>query len=259
MGLPCLNVKIESEEYLLELDTGYDSYFSLAPNLIKKIKEKSPAKFTRTADIKGNLYHAPTFNIKSLEIGKAFFKNINIKEEDSNFLLNGSVLYPPISDMLKRDYLEIHGRIGVKFFQSGEYWLIDFKNSKIVAIKDLEKYIKLHKVSQTNLAIASLEPIDSHLVILVQTDLGAKTFAIDSGASHSIIRAPSELGNEFPLCLTTDQFVIGGKDFGTIQFKLFEMSPHFKFDGLLGRDFLKKHALYLDLKNRKVLISLTSP
>lgn len=254
-GIACTEVTIEGTKYPFELDLGGDFYFSISNNIMSIIKNKKPNGLRKSCDIKGNTYDSPVTAVELIEISKIKINNALVVEEQLEFLLVGSVLDPPMLEKRKTDRLQICGRVGNHFFKGINYWLIDFPNSSFIAIRNIGDEKKRPRFFSKNFTEAILEQVDPLIVIAIETEMGVKKFALDTGASRSVLRPPTEFVDATHKIYTTDHFKIGGHDFGSIPLYLFDMSPLFQCDGILGRDFFRNHAVYLDFKNKKALIS----
>lgn len=247
--IPCINIEIEGRKFLCELDSCGDFYFSLKEELLNSIKNKKLNIGTLTThDIKGNKYIRPMSSLNFVQIEKIWFKDVAVVEESMEFLAEGSILKPPICGLIKKSLTEIAGRVGASFFRANDYWLIDFPHASLYAIKDIDEFKKAEGSHFAGFVEVPLEWVDSFLVIPVMTDLGMKKLALDTGASHTVLRQSEQL------VFNSREFTIGDHNFGEIQLHSFSIDSFFEFDGFLGRDFLREHAVYLDLKRMKAFI-----
>ncbi|MBX7066639.1 MAG: retropepsin-like domain-containing protein [Parachlamydiales bacterium] len=250
-----MEVIIEENKYPFEIDLGGDFYFSISKDILANLKNKKPSGLRKSFDIKGNAYDSPVNAIKLIEISKIKINNAPFVEEQLEFILDGSVLDPPLNEKGKTDRLQIRGRVGNRFFKGIDCWLIDFSNSTFVAIRNMDDEKKYPRFSSYKFTEATLEQTWPLIIISIETELGVKKFALDTGASRSILRTPAEFSDAAHKIYTTDYFKIGEHDFGSVPLYLFDMSPCFMCDGLLGRDFFRNHAVYLDFKKNVALIS----
>jgi len=250
-GIPLIEVTIEENRYPFELDLGGDFYFSIANEVMSSIKNKKSNGAIKSCDVKGNLYDSPITSVDLIEINKIKVSNVSVIEEKEAFILEGSVLNLPLVEKTKTDRLQILGRVGTRFFKGIDCWLIDFPNASLVAIRKMEEEKKSARFSPENFIELSLEKTDPLIVIAIETDFGVKKFALDTGASRTILRTPDELLDAKGQIYTTTHFKIGEHEFGSIPLYLFDISSRFQCDGLLGRDFFRNHAVYLDFENKK--------
>ena len=103
-------------------------------------------------------------------------------------------------------------------------------------------------------------------VFSVNTDMGVIRLSIDTGASGTFVRSSRLEGREvhkidhtLPV-FTSSTFVIGGKDFGSMDLHLLNIAPEWhEIDGLLGMDFLENHVVYIDNQKNVVYIGECNP
>jgi hypothetical protein len=158
-----------------------------------------------------------------------------------------------MTEEMNKELADIAGRIGAETLRALDYWLLDLPNNELIAIRDIEKIKNFPGFSFDGFTEVALGDIRPHIVISVDTPLGIKKLAIDTGAFCSILSPPSsEFVNH--QILKIDPLVIGETKFGVMEFYLFKLPEQCKFDGLLGRDFLEKHAVYLDFKRNRAFI-----
>ena len=242
--IPCTSIEIEGNCYQVEIDLGTKTPLSLSSETLRKVK-KHLCGTARRLDFQGNKYETPLYLIPLVKLGDNCLKNIKAKEESEEFSTKGSIVCE------SREAPKV-GRIGRDFFQK-KHLLIDIKNQILIA-SDREK-----ELSQTSPAIPFKVTSDGWTVE-VQTDLGKRTFGIDTGTTLSVIRSEpfkgtcieEKNGMRF---IQTEQFSIGGSDFGPRVLLILPISPQFdEIDGLLGMDFLKDHKVYLDFPAKRLMI-----
>jgi hypothetical protein len=250
-GIPCLEVEIEKNKYLFDLDSGGDFYFSVKKEVIDRVRDKKSDGYTKFCDIKGNRYESPLTRVGSVRVNKICLSNVTIKEEDLDYLLTGVVLKPPVDENLKKGASEISGRVGASFLKGIDYWLIDFPNRALTALRSVDE---IRKNVSSRFAEVAFEEVGSLIVVTVETGIGEKKFALDTGANKTILRTPLEFQGLDHHIFTTDYFKIGNHNYGATRLYLFDMSPLIRCDGLLGRDFFQHHAVYLDFKSKRGFI-----
>jgi hypothetical protein len=249
---PCINVNFEGAIYPFHLDSGSSSCFSThKKEIIEKIKNKEALEPVTWFDVKGNEYLSSSFLMKRVDIETFQVTNATIQEEDPSFTLIGSNLTPSIWDKSK-ELDAIFGRIGIRTLKSLNYWLLDFSQSSLFAIRDIETIKNIPGFSFDGFTEIHFEENPKHVVISIETDFGVKKLILDTGASHTVITSSEEHSGLEKT--KTDRFVIGGHNFGETELYLFSIDKHFACDGFLGRDFLYKHAIYLDFKKNRAFI-----
>lgn len=255
---PCIRTHIEENEYLLELDSGSSGYLSLNQEVLDKIKNKTTTENRKWEDINGNKYESLAFSIEEINIGTFEIWNAIAFTESSDFINNGcKLIKQQKSKEIPNNTLDkIQGRIGLKILRILDYWLIDFPNSELVAIRDIEKITNKPGFSLSEFTEVALEQSENQIAVIAETDFGIKKLALDTGAYRSILNFPSKEFSNHQI-VKSDHLIIKNKDFGGIEFYVFEIPQAFKIDGILGLDFFYKHAIYLDFKNNRAFIGPT--
>jgi hypothetical protein len=89
-------------------------------------------------------------------------------------------------------------------------------------------------------------------ILSIDTEQGAKTVLLDTGCSWSLWR-DTESEKLTPVII--NKLTFNSIDFGVHTFVSFPITEASKVDAVLGLDFLKKHTIFIDLKNKRALIS----
>ncbi len=251
-------IEIEKETYLLQIDSGSSEGIVLRKEFTDKIQEKSPDGLSAKMDIKGNIYSSKKFKIPKIKIQNLEYSDVALGMEDPYFLEVGSVTWKNPKTTLS--FNEGDGRIGMEVLQLNNLY-IDLPHSNLCITKDFKTFAKERSFSFSDFIQVPMEQIKKLPALYVQTDKGLKKFLLDTGASHSLLKASlvnkDEMREIQPdrWSYTSDQLVIGGYDFGKTEFFLFELSPKFGgFDGILGIDFFLKYPIFFDFENQKILI-----
>lgn len=251
---PLVEVELEGKKYPVKLDLGAECQFAFFEEILKEIPEKKFVKFITTTDVKGNRYKVSSYSVPHVKMKNFAFENVAILEEARDFATKGAVLWRRGDK--KQSHIPFVGRIGRECFRSNNLF-IDFPNSVLFVTSNLEQ-LKMDHWPVCDLFETSFEMGRWGIILSIETDIGLKRFVLDTGTSASILKkAHAELPSEKQV-FTTTKFSINGHDFGPIDLSLFEMTSSIDADGLLGLDFLKKHAIYIDFKNKKAFIGPSS-
>lgn len=260
---PIINVEIEGHTYPCLLDLGSNiGDIILRSEIINQIKLKEFKCTTKSRDISGNSYLLNEFLIPLLQINTMEFKNPIILEENTQFLHN-TILYPnSYSKNIIDNNLEYSGRLGIELFKP-YVCLFDFPRSTVHLFNVIPKNIA-EQWAETRL----IKTDGGHALICFETDLGLKTFLLDTGANTCSFRESlvdkltlarkntvkqSSSGRWFFRSL---KMRTGNIDLGEHRFILFEFQKPFdQIDGILGMDFFQKHPICLDFPNSKAYIS----
>jgi hypothetical protein len=250
---PLIEVEIEGKKYPLKLDLGAACQFAFFKEALEAITEKKFIEFLITTDIKGNQYKVGSYSVPLVKTKNLKCKNAVILEESIDFVTKGAMLWP--LDGKQNSQIPFIGRIGRECFTSNNL-VLDFPNSMLFVTSSLEE-LKVDHWPMRELFETSFELGCWGIVLSFETDIGVKKLVLDTGANTSILKSSSKPTAEREI-LTTTKFATGGHDFGPFNLSLFEMGSSIDADGLLGLDFIKKHAIYLDFKNSKAFIGPSS-
>ena len=113
----------------------------------------------------------------------------------------------------------------------------------------------------------SLEPEERGIVLKVDTDVGHLRLDINTGATISLVRssllasrpnyaAKMQKDSYKGLVYFTTDLVVGTTTLGRQEMYVTDLADEATwFDGCLGIDFLKKHIVYIDYRDKCVYIS----
>lgn len=246
--VPCVSVRLQGEDLVMELDLGFCGGLDVSPKLIERLKEIKYSRSREVHVVTGKEYEQNIYFVKRLDIGQSFFTGkISVEDgyhEDRN---RETVISSSQSDSYSRD----DGRIGWHLFATCAL-LVDFKQSKI-AIADSFETFKNYGYFQGEYANSSLF-LDRELPeIEVSTSLGNLRCVVDTGATMSIIHREVEgfdvtrveeisgsFLNQYPLKLPT--------------FRPFWIKLPVAVQAILGMDFFLDHLVVLDFKAARIYV-----
>lgn len=88
-SLPYVDVEIEGKIYKLVIDSGGSALLNLRGEVLKNVN-KNPLGKNKWIDMRGNQYESKKHLIRELKIKKSVFGNIEVVEENDDFI---STLY----------------------------------------------------------------------------------------------------------------------------------------------------------------------
>jgi hypothetical protein len=258
---PIIDIEIEGVKYPFELDLGFvGNDISIQPAVLEKICSKAIKGTSNFSDVRGNLYTTNQFWIPSLRVQNFEIKDICGDEESAEFL-NNVVVYSGDEIEESTEHSSIcAGRVGVNLFET-YVCTLDFSKSALFLSPHVDetisnRWIRSELVVSNNFGLISFE-----------TDLGKKTFLVDTGASsclfkESLIDKQASIKKNTAKKTAADRWIfrtfkmgIGNADFGEQRFVLLEFKgPFAHVDGILGIDFLKKHPICFDFQNNVVYL-----
>jgi hypothetical protein len=234
---PYAKVEIENDDYFLLVDLGTILPLSLQKSILERLNVHIPYRTAQYMDIFGNRYEMPTYILPQVKIENVVFHSTVVNEET---------------------YTGRDGKIG-RSLLSHFNLLLNFSNPVILATDnffmlkllgyDLDEFIKV-----------PFSGVCSEIVFSIKMDSIEKRFMLDTGSCFSLIDASffkdETFGREqfgIPI-YSTSKFIIGGHDFGLTDLYLMDVVAKDHFDGILGMDFLKRHIVYVDFKEKHLYI-----
>lgn len=257
---PHIDVEIEGVLYPLLVDTGAGGQLYLQSHTLEKLN-KTPCGTVFWTNAQGKEYEVNNYVVPMIKIQTGVLKNIQVREEPVDHLLHGGTLWASweMTDQEKLD--EKIGSIGQGILTTTNF-LFDFPHNVMYACSHLSN-LKREGYQVDRFLNVPFEMTATGIVLKVETDLGPKRLLLDTGATFSLLKA-SELKDQ-PLkeeapglkAYPNSKSIIGGHNFGPLPFYYFESMQLFDdIDGILGMDFLRKHAFYLDYGRSMLSISI---
>lgn len=236
-GCPILQMEIGKKTYQVQLDLGLD-LSSLNRRDLREL-EKRYCGIYSTIDALGNKHDRSSYEVLGAKLNGFKVPKIEIHEEIPEVIAFGDP-----------EKISSCGHVGRGAF-SGENYLLDFANSRIIICKNFKDLAKCG-FDLKNFIEVPFEVNTAGICFRVETDIGEKTLFLDTN-SHCCLRFPSEketlsIDNSRSLpAWSSQKFALNGYEFGPRKFVLFEISPLLDMiDGSLGMDFLNQHAIYID-------------
>jgi len=260
LDVPIVKIEIGRHQYSMLVDLGTNETLSLQNRYIKKIKHRKKLEKSKFTNIKGLVYEPQNYRIPNIKIGIIKFKNIILSEtltKDSFAFIRSEKLR---NRVIEKERQCIDGVIGLPLFTNFDC-LFDFPHSQIIIAKTMNGLIQEAKCNIEQFVRVPFDLNKKGIILSVQTDIGEKKLLLDTGATQSVLRTSvveKELTKEDEpgkWVFESKSLVFNETDFGNCEFLLFEFSDFFKeFDGVLGLEFFKKHAICLDFHNRVAYI-----
>ncbi len=235
-GLPIINISIEGTTYSLEFDLGSSFPVSLNEKILKTIHKISYGT-AYWSDFRGTRYESPAYTIPEIKIGNLILADVFSKQNNEDFHINVSfdalVSQPP-------------GAIGHPILEKYNLFL-DLPHSAIYASNS---YLPLQQAGllSKNLLVIPFVLHPDGILLICKTDEGIQRLLLDTGATHTVIRAPHPT--------SSSQFCLMGHDFGAHSIIPIDLCSRFDYEGFLGLDFLKKHSLFIDYPHKLIYLDL---
>ena len=257
---PLVTIEIGGYPYSMHVDLGSSETLSLQNRYIKKTKKKKKLDPIQRINIKGIVYESKNYLIPSAKFGNFKFYNVNLSEDveiDCCIFARSE----EFKNRMKRRKLQfIDGVMGRSIFMNFDCFF-DIPNLEIILAKNIDALINDAGCIIEHFVQIPFSLSREGIILSVQTDLGVQKLLLDTGANISAIRASlveKELAKEEEtgkMVFESKSLVLNGTDFGNCEFLLYEFSDLIKeFEGVLGMDFFKKHAICLDFHNKVAYI-----
>lgn len=250
-GLPVVYVTISAKKYPLTVDTGSKLEVSLYERVLDTIAHESYG-IEKFQNFLGTKFERPTYKVPSIKLGSVTFSTpivVGRPEKDRQvYMIKGSVEKQNHPD-------QPVGILGRGLLKKTNM-LIDMQHSKIILAKNPSQL----KKGGYNLDLFAKVPFildPKGIFIDIETDLGTKRFLLDTGFTLTMVHK-NFFSEEIDLSVDkydipfslSKKFSIGRCDFGSKKLYLIKMTKELNvLDGILGMDFIEKHAIYIDFSN----------
>lgn len=261
-GIPIIQAEIEGMSCFLEVDLGLVRQLRLYKETIEKIKNKKKKDNVTSVDISGNFYEVESFQIPSIRFKNWEIKDVTLSEESHVFTSNIVSGFP--SEEIKRKFLEEdakdrEGAVGWPIFAQFVSFF-DLGHAKIVLGKDITS-LRNAGYLRNGFIEVPFSTDRGGIILSVTTDLGTRSFLLDTGSVYSMIKqnlilkeSVLEIQPNIPVYVSRS-FLLNEYDLGSWTFRLWNISDFYdQFDGVLGMDFFRKHAICLDFQNKTAYI-----
>lgn len=249
--IPYAKIEIQGSFYPIEIDLGSGYDLSLRGDILKQL-DKVPRRKIEFIDVNGNMNKVRSYFISDIKLCNRFFDDVVVGEETLK-AMQGCMLSGV------KDIYETAGIMGRPLLTQNNL-LLDFSRSAMYlseSIDDLKKIgYSLEKMTQV-----SFDDSEGQIVLRIQTDIGEKKLWLDTGSTLTLLK-PEQISKRY--CkkdedgffhFKTDNFIIGDRDFGDRDIYLYNIQCIGDCDGILGMDFLKEHAVYLDFSTHIAYLS----
>lgn len=243
-NIPGINARIDRINTMLRIDTGSNFLISLEEPLINQLNLLEIGH-TQTFDLFKNIYQIKKYEIPKIKIlGKILNKPIAY-ELSKAFKTNTTIYEESLFNEFSQKF---QGSIGLPLCQRF-FIFYDFPQSRIY-LYDKKKYLmKKHSDQFASLPFY----YENKMVYLhIDTDLGTLRFVLDTGCTKTIVKKATDQNNT-PVAAETSCFQLSDHDFGRQKF-FYQQFNLDNTDGVLGMDFLKKHAFFFDFEENKLYI-----
>ena len=254
---PLLKAQIENRPYFLGMDLGLFCQLSLKPGVLESLS-KEPFGIQNWCNFKGDGFQSQRYIIPHVEIGSLRFEHVIAMEKPLNF---GAVEGYFMKEKPKnaKSEAEIAGDFGIAFIYQKNL-LLDLKKAYLIVSNDFKK-LKKEGYDLDAFIKIPIKGGPEKICFDVETDVGIFHCFLDTGATCTCLKIQRlkakgrfDPSDPFPI-VTSEKFVIEGSDFGPHDLRFINITSKWKpMEGVIGVDFLRKHAIYLDFKHQVAYI-----
>lgn len=254
--LPYVEALVQGACCPLVLDLGSKGEMDLNKDVLKQFY-KTPYGFEKWINFEGKVFEYPTYSLPKIEVGSIVYEKPVVVELPASHRNEYSVYN---DETKERAPYQAQGYLGRGLLRKSNI-LIDAQHSKIIFSSNLKK-LKKDGYDTKSFIKVPFQMTSKGIVIKVDTDIGRMKLLLDTGSTWTFLHKkyyPKEREpkiNQYGFSeLVSTQFVINKEDFGNQELFFLKMTDKLSdIDGLLGMDFIKKHAIYIDFSKNTLYI-----
>ncbi|PHM45340.1 hypothetical protein Xmau_00990 [Xenorhabdus mauleonii] len=268
-SLPIATIDIDGEKQEFMIDTGSMNGFHLSKDFMSKISGLviEPEK-ARSTDVTGKVFFNEKFNIPQVSINGMTFKNVSgvslTPWGASMTISDGKKIKPTVEGNLPEDMV-----IGLGLFKEKAV-LIDYKTQKLsvsdhtqsLGIDTAHGWIELPLNLSKEGIVIKVSQNAKHYNMVLDTAASISFFwkeklSVDANrlscqVVHSLLTNKECVASAFKLDGT------GDKDLSVNTILMDGEFKQLNFDGLIGYNFIKDHAILIDFPGKKLFIKYHS-
>jgi hypothetical protein len=243
---PCLSIRIGEKTISSMFDLGFRGQFSIASEVLDLIQEKTYLGSSKMYGFNGKRFEKRVFEIPTIKIGAITVSRAIVQEEVQDYKSNSHINSE--NNELSQDE---PGTIGWEVFEHLNLF-IDLGNEKIVACDGIER-LKSEGYTAELFSQTPLIYNRGFLEIKTETPNGPLQCVLDTGCTFNCLNVAAPEGQtkvDMENICYFPQFDIANKSFGPIQFLHIPIQLPIQVDAILGMEFFKDNAVFLDFTNK---------
>lgn len=252
--LPMIPVSIDNHKLWCILDTGSNFPVNLKTNTLEML-QKTKLGCHYFSDYLQRGYQSTLYYLPTIQIGDCDFRDIFACDWNPEFETNTTLwnLQPA------HDNKEV-GFLGRTFLRRTRIYY-DFSHSQVVVFKTL------HQLKKKNINLKVMQQIPfsythTGIILSCPSEMGELRLLLDTGSTMSILNKKFVQANDrhfhercnYQYCLL-QCLKIGKMEVDPLQFYLADLPENSPIDGILGMNYLKQHALYIDYENEVIYLN----
>ncbi len=241
---PLVTIRIHDREIPLELDIGDASAMVLHPAVLSELNTTPTGESYKGYGMEGKVFEAPIVKVDRVEMGGIVFSDVLTHPDGHDDAFRARQL-------AERGTL---GYVGTSFFKGYEL-VLDYRRRRITLIPE-----GAQPASQGGCSgqIIPLErSVDWGLVSRVNTDLGDLLFVWDTGSPGLVMVKANAQAAHLDTAhgpLTFKHFRMNDREFGPLQFDVWDFAAPPGMAGFIGYDFFRDHVVCIDFPRYRILV-----
>jgi hypothetical protein len=240
-NFPVVMAKINGHKLLLRIDLGQTTPIILLQSAVDAVKPTATDTKYNFSDAKGNAVEVAMFKVQRVEIGGVTFSDVegHVDAHETSAPATTTTAQGAVGFTLLRSFKVV----------------LDYKHKMMTLIENNGAFADVDECRGTN--VPFLPEWHGAPVAKAHTELADMVLIWDTGASSSVIRKKTAEDDNAPI---SDQIVsvrhlsLGDRDFGPVDFRIFDYQGSAGTDGFIGNDFFANHTVCIDFPGKRVLV-----
>ncbi|MGH9643014.1 MAG: hypothetical protein ACRD3Q_11375 [Terriglobales bacterium] len=241
---PLVTIRIQKRDIPLELDIGDASSLVLHPAVLSELNTTPTGELYKGYGIEGRVIEEPVVKVDRVEIGGIVFSDVSIHKDDHDDAFRAKQLAERGTQ----------GYIGAGFFKGYEI-VLDYPRRRITLIPHGAQPTSQN--SCRGRVIPLERSVDWGLVSRVNTELGDMLFVWDTGSPGLVMVKAHAQAAHLDIthgAVTFKHFRMNGREFGPLQFDLWDVAAPPRMAGFIGYDFFRDHVVCIDFPRNRILV-----
>jgi len=242
-NFPLVHVQVGDEDVELEFDSGNSGSLALTQAVIDRLHATPTGETSRGMDAQGNVIVYPKYRIPRVQIGAAVFADVIVELD----------VHDPSYQAAQ---VGQQGFLGTALLKPYEV-VLDYAHRTMRLVPPDAPSRTPPAPACVGTSVPFSPAWHGEPVTEAATDIGTATLWWDTGTPGMVLSRrfvqtvrPHSLENS----LTTKELLLGGTNFGPVQFQIWDLSLPPGFDGFMGYDFFARHVVCLDFPRSRVVL-----
>lgn len=241
---PLVTIRIHDHDVPLELDIGDASALVLHPAVLSELNTTPTGESYKGYGMEGKVIEEPIVKVDRVEMGGIVFSDVSIHRDGHDDAFRARQLAERGTQ----------GYIGASFFKGYEL-VLDYRRRRITLIPNGAQPASLR--SCRGQIIPLERSVNWGLVSRVNTDMGDMLFVWDTGSPGLVMIKANAQAEHLDTAhgpLTFKHFRMNGREFGPLQFDIWDFPAPPGMAGFLGYNFFRDHVVCIDFPRNRILV-----